>query len=131
MLELTKYSKQELETLKKAISEEQGRRESEKFSYKVGNCFFYKDTFGDRYLIKVTNHDYDNWFTCDEISIDNSKIDYYEVSYNSIYDCDDWEPLDSKVYDEILARVNAKEETINKIISEFDKQIRELCQGLK
>ena len=39
MLDLTKYSKQELEALRKAISKEERKRNSENFPYKVGDCF--------------------------------------------------------------------------------------------
>lgn len=47
MFDLTKYSEQELEALRKAISEEQGKRESEVFPYKVGDCFVnaYKEDY--------------------------------------------------------------------------------------
>ena len=47
MLDLTKYSEQELEALRKAISEEQGKRESKGFPYKVGDCFvsIYKENY--------------------------------------------------------------------------------------
>lgn len=39
MLDLTKYSEQELEALRKAISVEQSKRSEIAFPYKVGDCF--------------------------------------------------------------------------------------------
>lgn len=39
MIDLVKYSDQELEALKKAISKEQNKRAEKTFPYKVGDCF--------------------------------------------------------------------------------------------
>ena len=39
MLDLVKYSNQELEALRKAIAKEQRKREEKAFPYKVGDCF--------------------------------------------------------------------------------------------
>lgn len=39
MFDLTKYSEQELEALRKAIVKEQRKREEKIFPYKVGDCF--------------------------------------------------------------------------------------------
>lgn len=96
---------------------------------KVGDCFFYKDELGSIYLIKVTEEEGNDWFACFEVSIEEGIANSYDVNYH-IDHCSDWKSIDSKVYDKILALVNVKEDTVNKLASEFDKQIIELCSNL-
>lgn len=96
---------------------------------KVGDCFYTKEDTSI-YLIKTTNFEGNNWFTCDKISIDEEGIDYYDVSYHiDVYS--DWKPLDASLYESILALVKSREDAVAKVMEQFDNQIRKLCQELK
>lgn len=103
---------------------EKNNRKPPKKRFEVGDCFIYRDNVNELYLIKVTAEEHNNWFTCDEISINEHDIDYYDVSYH-LDEYSDWEPLDPSIYDKVLALVNAREEAVSKIIEQFDKQIRD------
>ena len=46
-------------------------------------------------------------------------------------DFEEHDRIDSEIFDKIEALVNSRDNALDKICKEFDKQIRELCQELK
>lgn len=97
-------------------------------SVNIGDCFYsiYID-FNTIYLIKVTDIEGGTDLTCNEISIDDDEIDYYDTSYH-IDDTSNWKSLDINLYENILALLNSREDAISKIEEQFNGQIRKLCQ---
>lgn len=101
---------------------------------KVGDCFVCIND-NDIYLIKVISctpedHHFDGqYFDCAEISIDSHDIDIYVMNYyiDDFAECD---RIDSEIFDKVATLVNNRDNTIDKICKEFDKQIRELCSTL-
>ncbi len=130
---LNKLSHEELVLLRDTIGprdivSEIKHRESPKkhIDVEIGKCFIYKVDPEEIILIKVIEDEGASWFTCDTINIDEHNIDYYSTSY--VLDAySDWEPLDSNIYDKIFTIIESRDITIDKIIEEFDKQIREVC----
>ena len=102
---------------------------------KVGDCFIYRNDYDDIYLTKVIDcspdEDYfDNqYFGCEEISIDSHDVDSYEVNYY-IDDFSEHDRIDSEIFDEIAASINSRDDAVNKICEEVNNQIRELCSTL-
>lgn len=129
---LNKLTEEELKLLdsitysdiKKELKSRKPKTEAE-----IGDCFYTKE-YSSIYLIKTTNFERDNWFTCDEIGINENGVDYYEASHY-IDDFSDWEPLDASLYESISALINSREDAVDKVVEQFDNQIRKLCQELK
>ena len=138
---LNKLSHEELLILKDIMScditrELNKRNTKTPIEIKVGNCFIYRNDYGDIYLTKVIScapedpHFDGQYFDCEEISIDSHDIDTYGVNYY-IEDFSEHDRIDSEIFDKIATLVNNRDNAIDKICKEFDKQIRELCQELK
>lgn len=114
------------------ITREINKRNSKKkppMEVKVGDCFVYGNDCGDTFLTKVINRSYDpfgQYFDCEEISIDSNDIDSYEVDYH-LDDFEEHDRIDSEIFDKIETLVNSRDNTIDKICKEFNKQIREIC----
>lgn len=122
MLELTKYSKQELETLKKAISEEQGRRESEKFPYKVGDCFV--NNFNGSYSICRINAIKTRNVDITVVYCYNNELYCYQTAYIYSRFIKDWnQRIDPKIFD-VYTDVTS---TISALKQHFISKIEELC----
>ena len=97
-------------------------------SVNIGDCFYSIDIDSNIiYLIKVTDIEDGTCLTCNEISIDDDEIDYYDISYH-IDDTSDWKSFDINLYENILALLNSREDAISKIEEQFNGQIRKLCQ---
>lgn len=101
---------------------------------KVGDCFIYRNDCDEIYLTKVIgcnleNSRFDEYFECKEISIDSNDEDIYTVNYELI-DFSEYDRIDSEIFDKIETLVNNRDNTIDKICKEFNKQIRELCSTL-
>ena len=134
---LNKLSEEELHLLgsithTNIINELNKRNTKTPIEVKVGDCFVYKNDCNDIYLTKVVscNHYFDGqYFNCDEISIDSNDIDSYEVDYH-IDDFEEYDRIDSEIFDKIETLVNNRDNTVDKISEEFNKQIRELCSTL-
>ena len=135
---LNKLSHEELLLLKDIMSCEITREINKRNTkeIKIGDCFVYKNDCNDIYLTKVvsctpSNPYFDGqYFNCEEISIDSNDIDSYEVDYY-LEDFEEHDRIDSEIFDKIEALVNSRDDAVDKICKEFDKQIRELCQELK
>ena len=130
---LNKLSHEELLLLRDIISSHDIINEiknraslKEKLDVKVGNCFIYKVNQDELYLLKLVSQEEDNYFRCVEINIDSYDLDYYDISYH-VDDFRHWKPFDSNIYDRVITLIDAKKETIEKIILQYNKQIRELC----
>lgn len=138
---LNKLSHEELLLLRDMISSYDVTRELKKrntktpIEIKAGDCFIYGNDCNDIYLTKVVNcsPDYDHfngqYFDCEEISIDSNDIDSYEVDYH-LDDFSEHDRIDTEIFDKIATLVNNRDNTVDKICEEFDKQIRELCSTL-
>lgn len=134
---LNKLSEEELHLLgsithTNIINELNKRNTKTPIEVKVGDCFVYKNDCNDIYLTKVVscNHYFDGqYFNCDEISIDSNDIDSYEVDYH-IDDFEECDRIDSEIFDKIGALVNTRDNAVDKVCEEFNKQIRELCSTL-
>ena len=102
---------------------------------KVDDCFVCRNDYGDICLTKVVSctpedHHFDGqYFDCAEISIDSHDIDMYGMNYyiDDFAECD---CIDSEIFDKVAILVNNRNNTVDKIRKEFDKQIRELCLTL-
>ena len=98
----------------------------------VGDCFVCINDYGDICLTKVIkctpeDHYFDGqYFDCAEISIDSHDIDMYAMNYY-IDDFEECDRIDSEIFDKIAALVNTRDNAMDKICEEFDKQIKELC----
>ena len=101
----------------------------EQLNVEVGNCFIYKVNQNELYLLKVISQEENDYFYCVEISIDNYDPHYYNISYH-VDDFRYWKPLDSNIYNKVIALIDAKMETIEKITLQCNKQVRELCLTL-
>lgn len=138
---LNKLSHEELLLLRDMVSSCDVTRELKKrntkssIEVKVGDCFVYRNECDEIFLTKVVNcsPDYDHYdgqyFECEEISIDSNNIDRYGADYY-IGDFEEHDRTDSEIFDKIAALVNSKDDAVNKICEQFDKQIRELCSTL-
>ena len=137
---LSKLSEEELHLLGSIthiniVNELNKRNTKSSIEVKVGDCFVYRNDCNDIYLTKVVNcsPDYDHfdgqYFDCEEISIDSNDIDSYEVDYY-IGDFAEHDRIDSEIFDKIETLVNNRDNTVDKICKEFNKQIRELCSTL-
>lgn len=99
----------------------------------IGDCFYTKDCVGNLSLIKITGiEENTGWFNCDEIctevdEFDHIEVDYFDANYH-VDDTSDWIPIDASLYENALTHINSREDTIEKISNQFNKQIRELCQ---
>lgn len=134
---LSKLSEEELLLLRSIthtniINELNKRNTKTPIEVKVGDCFVYRNDYGDVYLTKVMNcsPDYDHfdgqYFDCEEISIDSHDIDSYEVNYY-LDDFEEHDRIDSEIFDKIEALVNTRDNTVDEVCKQFDNQIRELC----
>lgn len=101
-----------------------------KFNVEVGNCFVYQVNQDELYLIKIEADEHDNYFTCNEISIYDYEIDYDESSYHINDFSYGWEPLDPSIYEKVVTLIKTRDTTVKDIVTQFDKQIRELCSTL-
>ena len=137
---LNKLSHEELLLLRDIMSceitREINKRNTEiPIEIKVGDCFIYRNDYDDIYLTKVIScapedpHFDGQYFDCVEISIDSHDIDTYGVNYY-IEDFSEHDRIDSEIFDKIATLVNNRDNTLDKIHEEFDKQIRELCSTL-
>lgn len=133
---LSKLSEEELLLLRSIMSceitrELNKRNPKTSIEVKAGDCFIYRNDCGDIYLTKVINCSPIDlqYFDCDEISIESHDIDSYEVDY-TIDDFEEHDRIDSEIFDKIEALVNSRDNALDKIGKEFDKQIRELCSTL-
>ena len=131
---LNKLSHEELLLLRDMVSSYDVTRELNKrntktpIEVKVGDCFVYRTDYGDIFLTKVINCNPTDvqYFDCDEISIEDHEIDMYDTE-NLIEDFEEHDRIDSEIFDKIATLVNNRDNTVDKICEEFDKQIRELC----
>ena len=109
MLDLTKYSEQELEALGKAISKELNKREEETFPYKVGDCFCdSENTSGGKAwtIVRIDKIDRQVAYTGIYINVtldrnmfdSHMSFDYFKKFYKT--------PIDPSVFD--LFHENAK-----------------------
>lgn len=137
---LNKLSHEELLILRDIMSceitrEINKRNKKTSIEVKVGDCFICRSDYGDIYLTKVVSytpedHHFDGqYFDCVEISIDSHDIDMYAINYY-IDDFEECDRIDSEIFDKIEALVNNRDNTVDKICEEFNKQIRELCSTL-
>lgn len=118
MLDLTKYSEQELEALRKAISEEQGKRESEGFSYEVGDCFViaYKENYSICRIDALKPRGID----VTVIAVHDNQLHCFKSGYNYRGFVKDWfvriDPKIFDVYTEITSTISdLKQQFVNKI----------------
>ena len=134
---LNKLSHEELLILRDIMSceiirEINKRNTKTSIEVKVGDCFIYINDYDHIYLTKVISytsedHHFDGqYFNCEEIGIDSNGIDSYEVDYY-LDDFAEYDRIDSEIFDKIEALVNSRDDAVDKICKEFDKQIRELC----
>ena len=125
MLDLTKYSEQELEALEAAIYKEQRKRNSEKFPYKVGDCFCDSepDSHGKAWnIVRINEINGYVEYTCIHINatldrnIFNSSMsfDYFKNNYKT--------PIDPSVFD--LFHENAR--AIRELKSAFVNEVLKL-----
>lgn len=133
---LNKLSHEELLLLRDIMSCEITRELNKRntktpIEIKVGDCFVYRNDYGDIFLTKVINCSptYTQYFDCEEISIDDHEIDMYGAD-NLIEDFEEHDRIDPEIFDKIETLVNNRDNTVDKICKEFDKQIRELCSTL-
>ena len=138
---LNKLSHEELLLLRDMISSNDITREIKSrnlktpIEIKVGDCFIYKNDCNDIYLTKVvsctpSNPYFDGqYFNCEEIGIDSNDIDSYEVDYY-LDDFAEYDRIDSEIFNKIETLVNNRDNALDKICEEFNKQIRELCSTL-
>lgn len=137
---LNKLSHEELLLLRDIMScditgELNKRNTKTPMEVKVDDCFVCRNDYGDICLTKVMSctpedHHFDGqYFDCAEISIDSHDIDIYVMNYyiDDFAECD---RIDSEIFDKVATLVNNRDNTIDKICKEFDKQIRELCSTL-
>lgn len=118
MLDLTKYSEQELEALKKAISDEQGKRESKEFPYKVGDCFvsIYKENYSICRIDALQPRGIDVTM----LSVHDDKLCCFKSGYNYRGFVEDWfiriDPKIFDVYIDVTSTISAlKQQFVNKI----------------
>ena len=135
---LNKLSHEELLLLRDMVSSYDVIRELSKrntktlIEVKVGDCFAYRNDCGDIFLTKVIGCAPENpyfdgqYFDCEEISIDDHEIDMYSGD-NLVEDFEEHDRIDSEIFDKVAALINSRNDAIDKIREEFDKQIRELC----
>ena len=137
---LNKLSHEELLLLRDIMScditkEINKRNTKTPIEIKVGDCFVYKNDCNDIYLTKVVSYAPSNpyfdeqYFNCEEISIDSNDIDSHEVDYY-LDDFEECDRIDSEIFDKIGALVNTRDNAIDKVCEEFNDQIRELCSTL-
>lgn len=136
---LNKLSHEELLVLRDMMSceitRELNKRKKTSIEVKVGNCFVYGNDCDDICLTKVTyctpedHHFNGQYFNCVEISIGSHDIDMYKMTYH-IDDFEGCDRIDSEVFDKIAALIDNRDNTLDKICKEFDKQIRESCSTL-
>lgn len=115
----------------KDVMQELEKQNSKKIPIEVNvdDCFIYINDYNSRCLTKVISRTNDQYFDCEEISIDNYNIDIYEVNYY-INDFEKHDRIDSEIFNKIAALVNTRDDAVYKICEEFNKQIRELCSTL-
>ena len=118
MLDLTKYSEQELEALRKAISKEQGRRESKDFPYKVGDCFvsIYKGNYSICRIDALNPGD----IGVTIITVHDDKLDCFKSGYNYHVCVKDWfvriNPQIFDDYTDVISTISdLKQQFVNKI----------------
>lgn len=130
MLDLTKYSDQELEALKKAISKEQNKRAEKTFPYKVGDCFCDSEPHsgGKAWtIVRIDEIDGQVGYTGIYINATLDKnmfeshmsFDYFQKNYRT--------PIDSSVFD--LFHENAK--AIGELKSSFVNEAFKLRKNIR
>ena len=125
MLDLTKYSEQELEALRKAISDEQGRRESEGFPYKVGDCFV--NVYKENYSICRIDALKPRGIDVTVIAVHDNQLHCFKTGYDYRGFVKDWfvriNPKIFDVYTEVTSAISAlKQQFVNKIEEYTDKE---------
>ena len=125
MFDLAKYSEQELEALKKAISEEQGKRESKDFPYKVGDCFVsvYKEDYSICRIDALKPGSIDLTM----ITVHDDKLYCFKSGYNYRGFVKDWfVRIDPKIFDvyiDVTSTISAlKQQFVNKIEEYANKE---------
>ena len=118
MIDLTKYSEQELEALRKAISDEQGKRESKGFPYKVGDCFV--NIYKENYSICRIDALQPRGIDVTMLSVHDDKLYCFKSGYNYRGFVEDWSiRIDPKIFDvyiDVTSTISAlKQQFINKI----------------
>lgn len=135
---LSKLSKEELDLLRDMepgeINREFHKRNTKPIEIKVGDCFICRNNYEGIYLTKIINYIPGNskfceYFECEEISIGGQNISIYEITYY-LDGIEGHDRIDSEIFDKIAALVNTRDNAIDKVCEEFDKQIRELCSTL-
>ena len=126
MLDLTKYSEQELEALRKAISKELNKREEKTFPYKVGDCFCDCEphSYGKAWtIVRIDSIDAQVGYTGIYI---NATLDKNMFKSHTSFDCFQQNyktPIDPSVFD--LFHENDK--AIGELKSQFIEQVFKLC----
>lgn len=131
---LNKLSDEELFLLRDIMSCEitkEINKRNTNIEVKVGDCFICRNDYNDIYLTKVINRspDYEPYFKCEEISIDDHDVDIYKITYY-LNDFDEHDRIDSEIFDKIKTSVNTRDNAVDKVCKKFDKQIKELCSTL-
>ena len=118
MLDLTKYSEQELEALRQAISEEQGKRESKGFPYKVDDCFvsIYKENYSICRIDALKPRGIDVTM----LTVHDDKLYCFKSGYDYRGFVKDWKNrIDPKIFDvytDVTSTISAlKQQFVNKI----------------
>lgn len=125
MFDLIKYSDQELEALKKAISKELNKRAEKAFPYKVGDCFcdFEPGSGGKAWtIVRIDKIDEQVGYTGIYINAtldrnmfsSHTSFDYFQQNYKT--------PIDPSVFN--LFHENAK--AIGELKSQFVEQVFKL-----
>ena len=118
MLDLTKYSEQELSDLKAEIIIEQGKRESKGFPYKVGDCFvsIYKEDYTVCRIDTLKPRGIDITM----ITVHDNKLNCFKSGYDYRGFIRDWQVrIDPKIFDvytDVTSTISAlKQQFVNKI----------------
>ena len=125
MLDLTKYSEQELEALRKAISDEQGRRESEGFPYKVGDCFV--SICKENYYICRIDALKPRGIDVTMLSFHNNHLNCFKTGYGYRGFVEEWfvriDPKIFDIYTDVTSTISAlKQQFVNKIEEYANKE---------
>ena len=123
MLDLTKYSEQELKDLRKSINEELCSRESIDFPYKEGDCFFSTNEKGIGFSLCRIDKMNKTGIDVTMIFVDSSNnASKHTSGYSYSYFKNDWhEPIDSSVFDLFYENQKAigelKQDFVKKVFS--------------
>jgi hypothetical protein len=125
MLDLTKYSEQELEALRKAIYKEQEKRESKDFPYKVGDCFV--SICKENYYICRIDALKPKSIDVTMLSVYNNHLNCFKTGYNYREFIEEWlvriDPKIFDVYTDVTSTISdLKQQFINKIEEYANKE---------